>query len=77
MAPGSVFKIKVRYDNGLWEDAWTQPATPKLSHTVPLRIKRCDKFELRLEGKGQTKIRSIVREFVQGGWFENGSNFYR
>ena len=77
MAPGSVFKIKVRYDNGLWEDAWTQPATPKLSHTVPLRIKRCDKFELRLEGKGQTKIRSIVREFVQGGWFDNGSSFYR
>lgn len=77
MAPGSVFKIKVRYDNGLWEDAWTQPATPKLSHTVPLRIKRCDKFELRLEGNGQTKIRSIVREFVQGGWFENGSGFYR
>lgn len=76
MAPGSRFKIKVRYDNGLWENAWTQPATQKLTFTVPLRIRRCDKFELRLEGKGQTKVRSIQREFVRGGWFENGSGFY-
>lgn len=76
MAPGSRFKIKVRYDDGRWEDAWTQPKTKKLTYTVPLRIKRCDKFELMLEGKGQTKIRSIQREFVRGGWFENGSNIY-
>lgn len=76
MAPGSRFKIKVRYDNGQWENAWTQPATQKLTFTVPLRIRRCDKFELRLEGKGQTKVRSIQREFVRGGWFENGSGFY-
>lgn len=76
MAPGSRFKIKVRYDNGLWENAWTQPSTQKLTFTVPLRIRRCDKFELRLEGKGQTKVRSIQREFVRGGWFENGSGFY-
>lgn len=75
MAPGSRFKIKVRYDDGRWEDAWTQPKTKKLTYTVPLRIKRCDKFELMLEGKGQTKIRSIQREFVRGGWYD-GSNIY-
>ena len=70
MAPGSMFTIKVREDNGQWKQAWTQVATNKLSHTVPLRIGRCDKWELRLEGKGQTKIRAIQREFIQGGYWD-------
>lgn len=77
MAPGSMFTIKTRMDDWNWKQAWTQVATNKLSHTVPLKIGRCEKFEVRLEGKGQTKIRSIQREFVQGGWFDNGAGFYR
>lgn len=77
MAPGSMFTVKVREDNGIWKQAWTQVATNKLSHTIPLRIGRCDKFEIRLEGKGQTKIRSMQREFIQGGWFDDGVGVYR
>lgn len=75
MAPGALFTVKVREDDGQWKQAWSQVATHKLAHTVPLRIGRCDKFEIRLEGKGQTKIRAMEREFVQGGWYD-GSNFY-
>lgn len=75
MAPGALFTVKVREDDGQWKQAWSQVATHKLAHTVPLRIGRCDKFEIRLEGTGQTKIRAMEREFVQGGWYD-GSNFY-
>lgn len=75
MAPGALFTVKVREDDGQWKQAWSQVATHKLAHTVPLWIGRCDKFEIRLEGTGQTKIRAMEREFVQGGWYD-GSNFY-
>jgi hypothetical protein len=75
MAPGSSFTVKTRCDGGQWVKGWSQVCTNKLSHTVPLRIGRCDKFEIMLEGKGQTKIRSIEREFVQGGWHD-GTDFY-
>lgn len=33
-------------------------------HTIPISLNRCNKFVLKLEGRGQCIIRSIVREFA-------------
>ena len=56
MEKGATLTIKKREDDGRWEHVWNQPATNKLVNTVPIKIGRCDKFELMLEGKGKTKI---------------------
>jgi hypothetical protein len=60
---GSYMKIKVRFDGGLWCEAGT--IAGKIADVIPIMIpiNRCDKFELRLEGKGPCTILSIQREF--------------
>lgn len=67
MEPGSVLYVKTREDNGVWHTVWTRPATNKAVHTVPIRIGRCDKFEVELSGKGNVKIVSMKREVIADG----------
>ena len=67
MEKGATLTIKKREDDGRWEHVWNQPATNKLVNTVPIKIGRCDKFELMLEGKGKTKIITLEREVLGNG----------
>ena len=64
---GSYMKIKIRCDGGAWLEAGT--VVGKMADVVPIMIpiNRCDKFELRLEGKGPCTILSMQREFYVSG----------
>lgn len=53
----------VRTDGGIWKQVGR--IVGRDENTIPFRlpINRCDKFEIRLHGKGPCTIKSMVREF--------------
>jgi len=55
-----------RQDGGPWREAGR--VVGRAVDAVPMRIPltRCDKFEIRLSGKGPCAILSILREFSVG-----------
>lgn len=63
---GSYMRIEMRCDGGAWMEAGK--IVGKHSGVVPIRIpvNRCDKFELRLSGKGSFTILSMQREYYVG-----------
>ena len=63
---GSWLKAEVRCDGGLWKECGK--VVGREHDVVPLRIalNRCDKFEIRLRGKGPCTILSMLREFRVG-----------
>jgi hypothetical protein len=64
---GSYIELKIRCDDGRWAELGR--IVGKMRGVVPIRIpiNRCDKFELRLEGKGECTIHSMLREYYVGG----------
>lgn len=64
---GAELKILVKYDSGeLWRTVKTMTATKKMSFYLPVRIRRCDHYRIRLEGKGYWELLSMAREFHVG-----------
>ncbi len=63
---GSYMVVEVRFDGGSWKEACK--IIGKSNDAVPLRVvmERCDKFEVRLSGKGPCTIMDFVREFSVG-----------
>ena len=63
---GSYMRIEMRCDGGAWMEAGK--IVGKHAGVVPIRIpvNRCDKFELRLSGKGPFTILSMQREYYVG-----------
>ncbi len=63
---GSWVMAEVRCDDGPWTECGT--VAGRSHDVIPMRIpfNRCDKFELRLRGKGPCTVRSVVREFMVG-----------
>ena len=63
---GSYLSAEVRCDGGKWKECGK--VVGKEYDVVPLRIavNRCDKFEIRLRGKGPCTILSMMREFRVG-----------
>ena len=67
MEAGTVLEVCIEYDSlGAWDFA----GRVQLSHTgtavLPLRLRRCDHFRLRLRGSGDIKILSLSREECRG-----------
>jgi hypothetical protein len=70
LAPGAsrleaTSRASVRFDSGTWREAARLSAIP----TTPYRAYspgRCDKFEMKLTGKGPCTILSMMREFSIG-----------
>lgn len=64
---GSYLRVEVRTDGGAWREAGK--IIGRSYEVVPIRIpiNRCDKFELRLSGKGKCTVLSMMREFYVGG----------
>lgn len=58
--------ILVSMDEGEWERLEHINAERSRSLVVPIVPRRCDKFAIRLEGKGRCKIESFVRQYRQG-----------
>lgn len=72
LASGASLTVHVRYDGGGWETkrtiAATDPATEKQSYHIPLILRRCDHYTLKLTGTGGAKIFSITAEKYAGSW---------
>ena len=71
MDPGAKLTVYIDYDS---EDRWTPVCTLECgtlrSFTVPVRLRRCGHFRLRLEGRGDVQLYSIVKTL------ENGSDTF-
>lgn len=59
--------VEVKTDGGVWREAGKVVGKREGLFPISLPINRCDKFEIRLRGKGKCKIHSIKREFYVGG----------
>ena len=64
---GSKVTISIQYDSvGEWKQVCNMSSTSLRSFAVPVRLKRCDHFRLRIEGEGDGKIYSITKTIEQG-----------
>lgn len=59
--------ISVRCDGGRWAECGKIVGRVEGVIPVMVPINRCDKFELKIEGKGPCTIHSILREYFVGG----------
>jgi hypothetical protein len=67
MEPGSQVRISIRYDSlGGWEHICTLTGRELRSFSLPVRPRRCDHLQLRLEGRGDAGIYSIVKTLERG-----------
>lgn len=66
MGNGAWLKVEVKEDRGPWREVFAKSATDAMTLNVPLKIGRCDRFGVRLSGKGECVIRSVEREFLIG-----------
>lgn len=67
MEESSEITISIMYDSsGEWEQLFNRISDCKKSFSLPLKVKRCDHYRLRIEGKGMTKIYSIATELERG-----------
>ena len=66
MMTGSELDIYVKEDRRDFHLAFHRDATNKCTLTVPLRLGRCDRFEVKFTGVGDVMIRAAGREFVTG-----------
>lgn len=63
---GSWLEVKMRCDGRPWKSCGKVIGRDANVTTMRLSTNRCDKFELRLEGKGLCTILGISREFIVG-----------
>lgn len=64
---GATVRFYVRYDSkGQWHHLGTIRGQGLRTFSLPLRTRRCDSLELRLEGVGQTRLYSLQITSEQG-----------
>ena len=66
MAAGSSLNIYAKEDRRAYRLIWSQSVTNKTTLLVPIRLGRCDRWQLKLTGLGAVTIRAIGREHVTG-----------
>ena len=72
MDTGARLTVSVSYDGEeAWEPVCTLECTALRSFAVPVKLRRCGHFRLRLEGVGDVRLYSIVKTV------EDGSDTYR
>ncbi|MBO5918368.1 MAG: hypothetical protein J6Q14_06340 [Oscillospiraceae bacterium] len=54
--------VDVRFDGGRWEQVGIVKGKTGPVH-MPVPLRRCDKFEVRLRGKGDCAVLEMAREF--------------
>lgn len=72
MEAGASLTVHVRYDGGAWEAKRTVTATEKQSCHVPLILRRCDHYTLKLTGTGGARIYSLTAEKYAGSRKQTG-----
>lgn len=64
---GSEVNVSIQYDSmGDWEQVCQMSVTSLRSFAVPVRLRRCDHFRIRIEGEGEARIYSITKTIEQG-----------
>jgi hypothetical protein len=64
---GTNVEVSIQYDSvGDWEQVCQMKVTSLRSFAVPVRLRRCDHFRIRIEGEGEGRIYSITRTIEQG-----------
>lgn len=66
LAKGSWMKAEVRFDGGRWKEAGKMVGKDNDAVSIRVPIARCDRFELRLTGKGPCAILGMSREYMIG-----------
>ena len=62
MEPGSSLRLWIRYDSeGEWQAAGELQYTGTGTVTLPVRPRRCDHLQLRLEGEGEMRLFALTR----------------
>lgn len=63
----SLIRLDIMYDSSeAWEKIMEYTATRKRSYQIPVRVKRCDHFRLRISGRGDMKLYSIAQIIEEG-----------
>lgn len=66
----STFNLDIQYNsNGEWINTAQLRSSTLRSYTVPVAIRRCDHFKLRMSGKGEFTLFSIALETFEGGMY--------
>ena len=64
---GARVEVSIQYDSiGDWEQVCEMTATSLRSFSVPVRLRRCDHFRIRIVGEGEGRIYSITKTIEQG-----------
>jgi hypothetical protein len=64
---GTNVEVSIQYDSvGDWEQVCKMTVTSLRSFAVPVRLRRCDHFRIRIEGEGEGRIYSITKTIEQG-----------
>lgn len=65
---GTRLKLFIRYDSaGSWMQVCNVASAELRAYDFPVRIRRCDHYELRFEGRGHGQVQSIVKTYQTGG----------
>lgn len=65
--PGSRVMIYIQYDSaGDWQHCGTITGTVLRTYTLPIRLRRCDHYRLKLVGEGEMLMYSITKA-IEGG----------
>lgn len=58
---GATMAVHVQYDSsGEWEEVYSMTSTAKKSFNIPLILRRCDHYRLKLTGSGMARVFSIT-----------------
>lgn len=66
---GAEIRVLVHYDfdaSGIWHEEEVLTATRRQSFSFPIRLKRCDSYQIKIEGHGYWEVQALAREFYVG-----------
>ena len=64
---GSRLRLLIRYDSaGGWVQVCNVASLGLRAYDFPIRIRRCDHYELRFEGEGPGEVQNIVKTYQTG-----------
>ena len=68
LSEGAWATVYVQHDSKPWEEVQTVKGGSELTTvTVPIRLKKCDKFSIKIEGEGECCLQTLVREYRTAG----------
>lgn len=68
LGTGASLCLDVQYDSsGDWQRVADLVVSSKRSFTLPVTLRRCDHFRLRMSGRGECRIFSLTKTIEQGG----------